>query len=205
MNSLGLSVVAASYLLGAVPFGLLVGRWRGIDPRSSGSGNIGATNLIRTGGKLVGLVTFFLDAGKGAVAPLLARSAGLDETWVAGAALAAVMGHCFPVYLSFRGGKGVATLFGAFMVLSPASALIAAAMFAASLLLLRYVAISSLLLALTLLAVCLWRGGPLDPNTLCAVGGSLLVAYKHRGNWDRIRRGTEGRAFASDPGETADG
>jgi glycerol-3-phosphate acyltransferase PlsY len=205
MNGVGLSVLALSYLLGAVPFGLLLGRWRGIDPRSAGSGNIGATNLIRTGGRFVGVATFFLDAAKGAAAPLLARAVGLDETWVAGAALAAVVGHCFPVYLAFRGGKGVATLFGAFVVLSPVSALISAGIFAASLLLWRYVAVSSMLLALTLAAVCLWRGGPLDPHTLCAAAGSLLVAYKHRGNWDRIRRGTEGRAFASDPGEAVDG
>jgi len=205
MSLLGPGVLVVSYLVGAVPFGLLLGRIWGIDPRAAGSGNIGATNLIRTGGKVLGVTTFFLDAAKGAGGPLLAHAAGLDETWVAGAALAAVLGHCFPAYLAFRGGKGVATLFGSFLAMSPLTALIAAGAFAGSLLLLRYVAVSSMVLALTLLAICFWLRGPLDPQTLCAAAGSLLVAYKHRGNWDRIRQGTEGRAFAADPGETMNG
>jgi glycerol-3-phosphate acyltransferase PlsY len=151
------------------------------------------------------VTTFFLDAAKGAGGPLLAHAAGLDETWVAGAALAAVLGHCFPVYLAFRGGKGVATLFGSFLALSPLTALIAAGAFAGSLLLLRYVAVSSMVLSLTLTVLSFWLRGPLDPQTLCAAAGSLLVAYKHSGNWGRIRRGTEGRAFAEDPGETMNG
>jgi glycerol-3-phosphate acyltransferase PlsY len=205
MSMTGLGVLVVSYLVGAVPFGLLLGRWRGIDPRSAGSGNIGTTNLIRTGGRALGVTTFFLDSAKGAVGPLLARAAGLDEAWMAGAALAAVLGHCYPVYLAFRGGKGVATLFGSFLAMSPLTALIAAGAFAGSLLLLRYVAVSSMVLALTLAAVCFWLRGPLDPQTLCAAAGSLLVAYKHTGNWDRIRRGTEGRAFAADPGEKMNG
>jgi glycerol-3-phosphate acyltransferase PlsY len=205
MSLLGPGVLVVSYLVGAVPFGLLLGRMWGIDPRAAGSGNIGATNLIRTGGRALGVTTFFLDAAKGAGGPLLAHAAGLDETWVAGAALAAVLGHCFPVYLTFRGGKGVATLFGSFLALSPLTALIAAGAFAGSLLLLRYVAVSSMVLSLTLTVLSFWLRGPLDPQTLCAAAGSLLVAYKHSGNWGRIRRGTEGRAFAEDPGETMNG
>ena len=205
MSLLGPGVLVVSYLVGAVPFGLLLGRMWGLDPRAAGSGNIGATNLIRTGGKALGVTTFFLDAAKGAGGPLLAHAAGLDETWVAGAALAAVLGHCFPVYLAFRGGKGVATLFGSFLALSPFIALMAAGAFAGSLLLLRYVAVSSMVLALTLAVLSFWLRGALDPQTLCAAAGSLLVAYKHSGNWGRIRRGTEGRAFAKDPGETLNG
>jgi glycerol-3-phosphate acyltransferase PlsY len=201
----GLGVLILSYLLGAVPFGLIIGRLQGVDPRSVGSGNIGATNVIRSSGRAWGVTTFFLDAAKGAAAPALALALGLDASWVAGAGLAAVVGHCFPVYLAFRGGKGVATLFGAYLAMAPAVALLAAGVFAVSLLVWRYVAVSSQLLSLTLLGACLWKLGPMHPATIAAGGATLLVAYKHSENWARMRRGTEGRAFASDPGETIDG
>jgi len=205
MNLHGAGVVALSYLVGAMPFGLLLGRLRGVDPRTVGSGNIGATNMMRAGGRAMGVLTFALDAAKGACGPLLAAAAGLGQDWQAAAAMAAVLGHCFPVYLLFRGGKGVATLFGAFVALAPPAAVAAAGAFALSLGVLRYVAVSSQVLALTLLAMCAWRDGPLAPATLCAAACSLLVAYKHGDNWDRMRRGREGRAFASDPGESIDG
>ena len=206
MSLAGTAILIFSYLLGAVPFGLLLGRWRGVDPRRVGSGNIGATNVIRAGGRGLGVATFLLDMGKGAACPLLARGAGLEPGWVAAAGLAGVLGHCFPVYLWFRGGKGVATLMGAFLVLNPVAAAAAAVAFAVSLLALRYVALSSFFLALTLAVASAWLGGVSQPESIIAMACVLLVAYTHRGNWSRMLRGTESRAFApSDTGETANG
>jgi glycerol-3-phosphate acyltransferase PlsY len=206
MNLTTIPVIVLSYFLGAVPFGLLLGRWRGVDPRRAGSGNIGATNLSRVGGRGLGLATFILDAGKGAAGPLLARGADLEPGWVAAAGMAAILGHCFPAYLWFRGGKGVATLMGAFLVLNPVAAAAAAVAFAVSLLAFRYVALSSFFLALTLAVASAWLGGASRPGSITAMACVLLVAYTHRGNWSRMHRGTEGRAFApSDSGETANG
>src|SRR5262245_17383006 len=122
----------ASYLLGAIPFGLLVARvFAGVDVRAAGSGNIGATNVGRTSGKWLGILTLVLDGAKGA-APVLIAEQVLDQpiAVVAGAGLAAVLGHVFPVYLRFRGGKGVATGAGVFFAISPVAALIATAVFA---------------------------------------------------------------------------
>lgn len=206
MNLAFVALMALAYLLGAVPFGLLLGRLRGIDPRAVGSGNIGATNVIRAGGRAMGVATFILDAAKGAAGPLIIMAlAPGRRDWAAAAALSAALGHCFPLYLRFRGGKGVATLFGAFLAVSPLAAAAGAAVFATSLMLLRYVALSSQLLAIALTVACAWQDGPAAATTLAALAGTMLVAYTHRSNWSRMRRGVEGRAFAADPGETVDG
>ncbi|MCZ6600981.1 MAG: glycerol-3-phosphate acyltransferase [Acidobacteria bacterium] len=206
MSVAGTVVLILSYFLGAVPFGLLLGRWRGVDPRRVGSGNIGATNVIRAGGRGLGVATFLLDMAKGAACPLLARGAGLVPGWVAAAGLAAILGHCFPAYLWFRGGKGVATIVGAFLVLNPVAVAAAAVAFAVSLLAFRYVALSSFFMTLTLAVASAWRGGISQPGSIAAMACVLLVAYTHRGNWSRMLRGTEVRAFArSDSGETANG
>lgn len=206
MSLVAMVVLALSYFLGAVPFGLLLGRWRGVDPRRVGSGNIGATNVTRAGGRALGLATFLLDLGKGAAGPLLARGAGLDPGWIAATGMMTILGHCFPVYLRFRGGKGVAALMGVFLVLNSVAAVAAAAAFAVSLLAFRYVALSSFCLALTLAGTSVWLRGASQPGSITALACVLLVAYTHRANWSRMLRGTEERAFAPpDPGESADG
>jgi glycerol-3-phosphate acyltransferase PlsY len=185
-------------VLGAVPFGYVLGRLRGIDVRAYGSGNIGATNVMRSSGRTIGLLTFLLDGLKGAAGPLAARGLGLDPLWEALAGLAAVLGHCFSVYLRLRGGKGVATLVGVFTVLDPVATAVAGAVFGVSLLAFRYVALSSLLLCLTLMVATGSYWGIGDPRTVVAAAATLLVAVRHRDNWRRMLEGTEGRAFTGE-------
>jgi len=111
--SIAIIAILAAYLLGAIPFGLLFARWlTGKDPREHGSGNIGATNALRTSGKKVGILTLLADIGKGSLAVALAGYLQDDMTLVAAVALAVFVGHVFPIYLKFKGGKGVATMFG---------------------------------------------------------------------------------------------
>jgi acyl phosphate:glycerol-3-phosphate acyltransferase len=135
-DRIGWTLVAASYLVGSVPFGLLLGRFvAGVDVRKSGSGNIGATNVARTAGRRLGVLTLLLDATKGGIpvaVTALVLGAPHDADWPAAAGLAAFLGHVFPFWLRFRGGKGVATAFGAFVVLSPWLALLASVAFGAT-------------------------------------------------------------------------
>jgi glycerol-3-phosphate acyltransferase PlsY len=204
MSPTPLLVLLASYLMGAVPFGFLLGRWWGVDVRSIGSGNIGATNVMRATGRRIGLLTFFLDAAKGAAGPLLAVALGLDVGWVALAGLAAVVGHCFPAFMGFRGGKGVATLAGVFAILNPLVTAASGVVFALTLALFRYVALSSAFLALALAAGSAGWHGVRDPRTIVALAAAGLVAARHKDNWVRMWHGTEGRVFEGEPGGTDD-
>ncbi len=181
------------YLLGSIPFGyLLVRAFRGADVRTTGSGNIGATNVARTS-PLLGLVTLFFDALKGAGSVLIVSRIFPGETSLAfGAALAAVCGHVFPVWLAFRGGKGVATGLGAFLLLSPKATLCAAGIFLVMAVAFRVVALASILATASLpfLAVRLGEGG--DPIGLALVWTtSLIIIVKHYSNIRRILSGTE--------------
>jgi len=202
VSGTALAAVVFSYLLGSVPTGYVLGRLRGIDVRAVGSGNIGATNVMRSTGWKLGLLTLLLDGLKGAAGPLAARGLGLDPLWWALAGLAAVLGHCFSLYLGFRGGKGVATLVGVFAVLDPVAAAVAGAAFTLSLLAFRYVALSSMLLCLTLVAASGGHNGVDDPRTGVAAAAAFLVAVRHRDNWRRMREGTEGRAFTREERKT---
>jgi glycerol-3-phosphate acyltransferase PlsY len=181
-----------AYLLGSVPFGLLVGRASGRDPRRHGSGNIGATNVARAAGVAAGLLTLALDAGKGAVA-VWAVGRGWDEPFAAaGAAVAAVLGHAFPVFLRLRGGKGVATAAGAFLVLAPWAALAAGAVFLAVVGISRYVSLGSMCAAGALPLAVGWLApgrGRVEAAALCA----LLVVLRHGDNLRRLAAGTESR------------
>src|SRR3954462_14967044 len=118
---LPLLVLAVAYLLGAIPFGYLLVKWKtGGDIRAAGSGNIGATNVLRTSGRLAGVVTLLLDIAKGYLAVWLAgRWTGMDPFWMSAAALAVMAGHAYPVFLKFKGGKAVASFVGAFLCLTP--------------------------------------------------------------------------------------
>ncbi|MFQ5720650.1 MAG: glycerol-3-phosphate acyltransferase [Acidobacteriota bacterium] len=193
MSVTGPFAVAGGYLLGSVPFGFLLGRWRGVDVREVGSGNIGATNVIRAAGPVAGVITFGLDAGKGAVVPALSLAAGLAWPWVAAVALAAVVGHCHSVFLRLRGGKGVATFVGAFAVLDPVAVAAGMAMFAATLVAARYVAVASMALVGVVLVVSVGRHGPVDARTVMAALSFILLAVRHRDNWKRLTSRREGR------------
>jgi glycerol-3-phosphate acyltransferase PlsY len=198
--SLYLIVAAVSYLLGSIPFGfLLVWLVRKEDIRTKGSGNIGATNVVRSGAKKLGLLTFVLDGGKGyaavMVAELLAR--GKDPTTIRHlavlAALLVILGHMFPAWLQFKGGKGVATAFGAFLALCPLAALAALGVWLAVLALTRYVSLASILAAVVLPFFTLW----LSPGrygwaaTVAVFVCCWSVIVKHHANIVRLIQGTE--------------
>ena len=198
-----LLIVAAAYLLGSIPTGyLLVRVFRHQDIRSVGSGNIGATNVLRTGGKGLGVVTFLLDMLKGCAAVGLGALLGGYllpaeplRSMEAVAALCAVLGHMFPIWLRFRGGKGVATGFGVFLVAAPWAALAAIAVFALVLLLSRYVSLASILGAACFPAFAWYLVHGSKPAFFVAVQAavSMLIILKHHQNIRRLLAGTESR------------
>jgi glycerol-3-phosphate acyltransferase PlsY len=191
-------VLLMSYLLGAIPFSFLVARYFGVaDVRKAGSGNVGATNVMRTAGTLAGTLAFLLDAGKGGLASILARSLSSGDSIPAGAAAAAVFGHMFPIWLRFRGGKGVATGLGAFFPLAPLPAGFALVVFVLVLLLTRYVSIASLCGTFALVVGAFFLRP--RPVALAALACALLIVWKHRGNLERLAHGTEGRAGTKRP------
>jgi acyl phosphate:glycerol-3-phosphate acyltransferase len=199
--------IAAAYLIGATPFGLLVARFvRGIDIRTAGSGNIGATNVGRVLGARWGAFVLVLDALKGALPTLLLSM--LVTTTAAdprrlhlavGCGLAAVLGHMFPCWLRFRGGKGVATALGVIVVLAPWGTLVAVLTFAITFGLSRFVSLSSMVAAVAFCIAVLWRlwPQPFAPGTWSlaafAIGVPLLIIVRHRSNIGRLLRGEEAR------------
>jgi glycerol-3-phosphate acyltransferase PlsY len=205
-----LLVALAAYLLGSIPSGyLLVRLFRNEDIREKGSGNIGATNVIRSGAKGLGALTFVLDACKGYVAVIagvaIARRAGGDahqvERALAIAALCAILGHIYTVWLGFKGGKGVATAFGVFLALVPYAALAALGVFAVVFALSRYVSLASILAAVAFpIFALLWQHAAGTALRAVIVLVPLLVIAKHRQNIVRLLNGTEhrfGRAKAT--------
>jgi glycerol-3-phosphate acyltransferase PlsY len=189
----GAAVVIAAYLLGSIPFSFLVARWFGVaDVRKVGSGNVGTANVMRSAGPAAGLIAFALDFGKGTAATLLALAVAPREPLPAAAAVAAVIGHMFPVWLSFRGGKGVATGAGAFLPLAPAAIALALGTFAVVLALTRISSVSSVTATLTLVAGCLLLATPASVR-VAAVAVAFLITWKHRSNFERLARGTEPR------------
>lgn len=192
-----LAIPIAAYLLGSIPFGLLLTRAFGRgDVRKVGSGNIGATNVARAAGLLAGVFTLMLDVAKGAGAVLLAERLSNDSaSWMTVSAFAALLGHCFPIWLKFRGGKGVATATGIFLVLSPLACLAAVILFVLVVAFWRYVSLGSVsaAAAIPLLIYFLWapRHAPPLTVTLGALAAALLIIYKHRGNLQRLLEGVE--------------
>ena len=195
-----LAVVA--YLLGSIPFGLILVRVvRGEDVRLTGSGNIGATNVARSGGAKLGIATLLLDALKGYIAVRIAvmashRNSGVDVGLAASlAALCAILGHVFPAWLKFRGGKGVATAVGAFVGLAPRAVLIVLAIFLVIVLISRYVSLGSIVASAVfpLLAFFLYRSESSLAGLAVMLGASLLIILKHKTNIRRLLDGTENR------------
>jgi acyl phosphate:glycerol-3-phosphate acyltransferase len=187
------AVLVLAYLLGSVPFAVLLSRWEtGIDVRRVGSGNPGAANVWRSMGPALGLAVLVLDCAKGAVAVLIARRLGLDRTVEAFAALAAIAGHIWPVWLKFRGGKGVAAAAGAFAALTPWAFGVAFVTFAATVAITRLVSLGSLFAAI---AVTIAAFAFHEPASIVAVAAivAALITLRHAENIARLRRGTEPR------------
>ena len=184
--------VAFGYLAGSVPFAFLLARRHGVDLRRSGSGNVGAANVLRTSGVPNAVVAMCLDVAKGAAAVLVAqRLSGGPATPVAGG-LAAIIGHIYPVWIGFRGGKGVATTAGVFIVLAPIAVAIAGTVFALVTWATRYVSVGSMTAAVTL-AVAVAAA---EVSSAVAVGGAvaaIIILHRHRGNLGRLFAGTERR------------
>lgn len=187
-------LLAVSYLLGSIPFSYLVARSFGVgDVRQVGSGNVGATNVLRSAGKTAGALALVLDAAKGAAATLLASHSGSGDALTPSlAAIAAVLGHVFPVWLRFIGGKGVATGVGAFFPLAPLAAGSSMVVFAATLAVSRFVSVSSLVAALSLPILAALFGAP-PAVWLSAVCCAGVIVWKHRPNLERIAAGAERR------------
>lgn len=193
MTPIAAAVIACAYFIGAIPFGLLIAsRFAKIDVREKGSGNIGATNVARTAGKKLGIITLVLDALKGA-APVLIAAELEQPLWVvAGAGASAVIGHCFPVYLRFKGGKGVATAAGMFLALAPIPTAIAAGVFLVLYAATRVVSVGSLLASITMVAAVAWYDGRREV-LWTSIAIVLLIVVRHRGNIERLIKRTEGK------------
>jgi glycerol-3-phosphate acyltransferase PlsY len=189
----GLLTVAIAYLLGSIPFGYIVVRMKtGGDIRAAGSGNIGATNVLRTTGRAAGIVTLLLDFAKGYVAVWLASwLTGGDSLWTSLAAVAVLLGHGYPVFLGFKGGKAVASSLGAFLFLTPSAIAAVILVFIVALVFTRYVSLASILAAgLFPLAVWMIAHPPFAVIYASVFAGAFIV-YRHQGNIQRIREGSE--------------
>lgn len=188
------TLLVLSYLIGAIPTGVVLTRMvGGEDVRKSGSGNIGATNVYRVAGRKMGILTLAGDCLKGVI-PVLAADYifGLEISQIALVALAAFLGHCYPIYLGFKGGKGVATALGIFLVLSPLSVLCILGVFIAVLYIWRFISLASVTSAaiVPFLVLLLERSPPLVMTTLAIAS---IVIWRHRENIARLRSGTENR------------
>ncbi|HAF14824.1 MAG TPA: acyl-phosphate glycerol 3-phosphate acyltransferase [Blastocatellia bacterium] len=210
------AAIVIAYLLGSIPFGYLIVRvTQGYDIRQTGSGGTGATNVSRRAGKVAGVITLILDALKGAAAvviakiilalPISAEGGHADPSlqnahwWVAAAAIAVIVGHIFPVWLRFRGGKGVATGVGVFLMLTPIAVALAAAIFVLAVALTRYVSLGSILAAATI-PLFVWLQNELirpvsalAPMMTAALSGAALIVFAHRQNIGRLIQGTESK------------
>ena len=193
-------LIPLGYLLGAIPFGYLIVKERsGVDVRSVGSGNVGATNVLRVSGKLPAVGVLLMDMAKGCFPVIVGRLLGVSAAVLALVALAAVLGHIYPVFLGFRGGKGVATAFGAFVALAPLATVMAVVVFVTLVVWKRYVSLGSVVAVGSfpvwtyLFGRLGWMSIPWLPVTLAGLATAVVVLLKHRSNLERIRGGIESR------------
>ena len=182
--------IILAYLVGSIPFGLLLGKMAGIDVRDSGSRNIGATNVTRLAGKKFGVFTLLFDAGKGLVPMVVAQASGLPSCTVLLCGAAAFFGHCYPVYLRFRGGKGVATALGVFLFLDLIAVAGGIAVFVIVVVVFGYVSVGSLLAAASV-SVLVWFRHGLGDYFYLALFVTALIWLKHHENIGRLIKGEE--------------
>lgn len=182
----------AAYLIGSIPSGLLLGKIYGVDVRKEGSGNIGATNLYRTVGRKVGIITLIFDCLKGMLPVLAVKSAGMPTEFVAYVGLAAFCGHVFSVFLKFRGGKGVATALGVFLVLAPIAVIIAIALFACVMIVWRYVSLGSIAAAAAMPLAVFLSGGDKTVMVVTSIIAAIVI-IRHHENIRRLISGRENR------------
>jgi len=199
MTGREITAVVVGYLFGSVPFGVIVARiWGAPDLRAVGSGNIGATNVARAAGGAAGVLVGALDAAKGAAGILVAERLAVSASALAIVGLAAIVGHVFPIWLGFRGGKGVATACGVFLILAPAATAAAIAAFAGTVAVTRYVSLGSLVAAMLLpLVAYLTRGATATVAAACA--SAVIIIVSHRTNLARLLTGAEPRAGGVPP------
>lgn len=185
-------LIIGAYFIGSIPTGLLLGKAFGVDVRKSGSGNIGATNVYRTAGRSLGILTLVGDCLKGLLPVLLARYLDLPVLWLAAVGLAAFLGHVYTVFLGFKGGKGVATGLGVFLGLSPVAVLLAVVVFAFVLWQWRYVSLGSIVAAVAMPLLVAMLDHRVVMIAVTAVISSIIV-QKHRDNIGRLQAGTESK------------
>lgn len=188
--------LVACYVLGAIPFGVIVGKtMRGIDIRDYGSGNIGASNVLRTLGVGPALAVFFFDTAKGLAAVVLCRWLGMNEYWIVVGGILGILGHSFSVFLKFRGGRAAATSLGVMVGLAPAIAGVAFVIWAVLVGVTRYISLGSIVAALSVpVMVFLWKAQQVPlPYQVVATVAALLIVVKHRPNIKRLLSGTETR------------
>ena len=187
--------ILLGYLAGSVPFAYLLARRRGIDVRVAGSGNVGAANVLRTTGPWRGVIVMGLDMSKGLAAVAIGNLLAGGTALIALTGAAAIVGHIYPVWLRFHGGKGVAVAAGVFTMLSPGATAAAAALFLVTAWTTRYVSLASIAATVALPPAAWLLGSPLSV-VLVAAGAAVLILFRHRTNWHRLRMGTERRVGA---------
>jgi glycerol-3-phosphate acyltransferase PlsY len=187
------AAIVSAYFIGSVPFALILSRrWGTGDPRRHGSGNLGAANVLRAAGVRAGVLVAILDMAKGAAGVMIAQGLSNGGAAPAAASFAAVVGHIYPLWLGFRGGKGVATASGAFAVLTPGAMLPALGLFTAIVWATKYISLGSIVATAALPPLAYVTGGS-TAAVASAAGAALLIVFRHRSNLMRIRAGTERR------------
>lgn len=186
-------LLVAAYFIGGIPFGYLLVRWRtGEDVRAKGSGNIGATNVLRSSGRMLGIATLLLDIAKGWVAVwLMARFGSSEALWTSLAGIVVILGHAFPAVLKFQGGKAVASFVGAFLYLAPLPLLAITIVFVMVVAATRFISLGSIVGA-GLFPLAVWMiDHPETPVVAVALAGGVFIIWRHKGNIERLRAGTE--------------
>ena len=190
----GIFVALFGYLLGSVPTGLLLTRFFSkVDPRKAGSKNIGATNIFRTAGKTLGILTLVGDVLKGMIPIAMAIQLGVSNLWVATAGLSSFLGHVFPIFLGFKGGKGVATALGVYVMISPIAVFIEFLLFAGIVWRWRFVSLASISCATTIPILIAFFRSDSQAYFILSVVIAALILYRHQSNISRLLQGTENK------------